>query len=93
MYWVPRQIVTDSIIFFESIAFLFIISCLRTFVVINIYTLTGPQVALGRVVPKTDCREININQLLDEVEHDRIMKSQVCYLPKAEVDNTDTRFS
>ena len=40
--------------------------------------------------------EHNINQLLDEVEHD-IMSYQnrgLCYLPKpkAEADNTDTRF-
>ena len=40
--------------------------------------------------------ELNNKQLLDEVEHD-IMNNQnrgLCYLPKpkAEVDNTDTRF-
>ena len=39
---------------------------------------------------------VNIKQLLDEVEHD-IMNYQnrgLCYLPKpkAEADNTDTRF-
>ena len=36
----------------------------------------------------------DIKQLLDEVEHD-IMNCQnrgLCYLPKAEADNTDTRF-
>ena len=41
-------------------------------------------------------RSANNNQLLDEVEHD-IMNYQnrgLCYLPKpkAEADNTDTRF-
>ena len=42
------------------------------------------------------CREESISvikQLLDEVEHD-IMNYQnpgLCYLPKAEADNTDTR--
>ena len=47
---------------------------------------------------KTDNHEHNLHnkQLLDEVEHD-IMNNQnrgLCYLPKpkAEVDNTDTRF-
>ena len=46
-----------------------------------------------QITPKTIT---NIKQLLDEVEHD-IMNYQnrgLCYLPKpkAEADNTDTRF-
>ena len=39
-------------------------------------------------------QQLYIKQLLDEVEHD-IMNYQnrgLCYLPKAEADNTDTRF-
>ena len=51
-----------------------------------------------QITPKTspNITRTNIKQLLDEVEHD-IMNYQnrgLCYLPKpkAEADNTDTRF-
>ena len=51
---------------------------------------------LGTLYSKKSTNTANIKQLLDEVEHD-IMNYQnrgLCYLPKpkAEADNTDTRF-
>ena len=49
------------------------------------YLKTAPEVTI-----------LNIKQLLDEVEHDIMMYQNrgLCYLPKpkAEADNTDTRF-
>ena len=57
----------------------------------NIYYSTAPRRV--QITPKTST---NIKKLLNEVEHD-IMNDQnrgLCYLPKpkAEADNTDTRF-
>ena len=52
--------------------------------------LKGTQVTYEENIYK----QYNNKQLLDEVEHD-IMNYQnrcLCYLPKAEADNTDTRF-
>ena len=82
-------------LFFEIITCVFILKQLFASgsVIIGEYS---PRLRLGEYSPIITSPSANNKQLLDEVEHD-IMNYQnrgLCYLPKpkAEADNTDTRF-